>query len=212
MEKHLSITNLPSYTNWTQKKASRGRLRPVLWTSDEVAELPWEETFMIDEIPENDNWNTFATRNKLEIENMYRGWGVPKEGTKHYMSIRPELTADMERQLLGPYSNTAHSYNFLRLTPGHQIMWHYDTYGSFVKFNNLDQKDIDNVCRTVVMMLPWDRGQIFQLGNAIYSHWKAGDTFTWKGDVWHGMSNFGPSEAVMAQVTFLDEEGKYDNI
>lgn len=202
---------MPSYNNWTHKKATRSRIRNWTWTKDEVMSLPWEETFMIDEIPENDNWNTFATKNKLEIEDMYCEWGVPKEGTKHYMSLRPTLTDHMHDQLCGTFlrDKTPHSYNFLRLTPGHQIMWHYDTYGSFVKFNNIEEKDIGNVCRTVVMMLPWDRGQIFQLGNAIYSHWQVGDTFTWKGDVWHGMSNFGPSEAVMAQVTFLDSEGRY---
>jgi len=204
---------MPSYTDWTTKKATRGRLRPVNWTAAEASALPWQETYMIDEIPAHDNWNTFATRNKQEIENLYREWGVPKEGTRHYMSIRPALPEQMENQLLGPYrSSNKYNYNFLRLTPGCQIMWHYDTYATFVKFNDIKEEEIKNVCRTVVMMLPWDRGQIFQLGNAIYSHWQAGDTFTLKGDIWHGMSNFGPSEAIMAQITFLDEEGKYDNI
>jgi hypothetical protein len=59
------------------------------------------------------------------------------------------------------------------------------------------------------MMSDWDRGQMLQVGNKVYTHWKKGDTYTWKSDVWHGMCNFGPSDCVVAQITFLDENNEY---
>ena len=51
--------------------------------------------------------------------------------------------------------------------------------------------------------------QVLQVGDEVYSHWQAGDTFTWKGDTWHGMSNFGPSDIIISQITFLDNDDKY---
>jgi hypothetical protein len=88
-------------------------------------------------------------------------------------------------------------------------MWHFDTYATFVKFNNIDENNVHNVCRTAIMMKDWDRGQVLQVGDEVYTHWQAGDTFTWKGDTWHGVANFGPSELVIGQITFLDEDDRY---
>jgi hypothetical protein len=88
-------------------------------------------------------------------------------------------------------------------------MWHFDTYATFVKYNDIAEEDAHNICRTVIMMDDWDRGQVLQVGEEAYTHWRAGDTYTWKGDIWHGMANFGPSDIVMSQITFLDEDDRY---
>ena len=85
---------------------------------------------------------------------MYKQWGVPKEGSLHYMCIRPELTKGLG-SIIAPYAHMKFNYNFLKLTPGCSLMWHFDTYATFVKFNNIDEDDVHNVCRTVVMMLSY---------------------------------------------------------
>lgn len=197
-----------SYELWRQHGGHQSKLDSVTWTSNDLNNLHWEKTHSIDEIPVNDSWDTFATKNKLAQEAMYKAWGVPKEGGRHYMSIRPVLNRKLQC-IIEPYVDKKYNYNFLKLTPGCQLMWHYDTYATFVKFNDIEQTQIQNVCRSAIMMLDWDRGQIFQIGDKIYSHWKAGDTFTWKGDTWHGLCNFGPSDVVIGQITFLDDEDRY---
>jgi hypothetical protein len=197
-----------SYSKWLNHGAHRSA-SPASWKSDDLDNLEWITTYSIDEIPVNDNWNTFATKKKLEQEELYRAWGVPKEGTKHYMSIRPLLNNNLSC-LISEFQNKKFTYNFLKLTPGCQLPWHYDTYATFVKFNNIEETEIGNVCRRATMMHDWDRGQIFQIGSSIYTNWQAGDCFTWKGDVWHGVCNFGPSDIIIAQITFLDDENRYN--
>lgn len=175
------------------------------WSDASVDSLPWVETYMTDEIPKEDSWDTFATRQKLDLENLYRSLQVPKDGSLHYMSVRPPLTDGLEH-LIDPYHNLSFNYNFLKLTPGCQLMWHFDTFATFVRFNNITQDNISNVSRTAVMLKEWDRGQVLQIGSSVYTHWQVGDSFTWQGHQWHGLCNFGPSDIVLAQITFLNNE------
>ena len=200
--------DMRSYENWKEHGATESSVDEVTWNRNDLLTLPWEATYMTDEIPEDSSWDTFATGNKKALEAMYKTWGVPKEGSLHYMSIRPPLTKGLN-SLLAPYAHMKFNYNFLKLTPGCSLMWHFDTYATFVKFNNISEDSVHNVCRTAVMLNDWDRGQVLQVGDEVYTHWSAGDTFTWKGNTWHGMANFGPSDIVIAQITFLDEDDQY---
>lgn len=177
---------------------------PVTWNDEDISTLAWEETFMTNEIPENDSWNTYATHKKLKLEELYNSWSVPKEGTKHYMSIRPDLTDNL-KHILTPYNNLSFNYNFLKLTPGCQLTWHFDTYATFVKFNDIPEEKSSKIRRTIIMMNDWDVGQIFQVGQTVFHHWSVGDTFSWQGEAWHGMCNFGPSDIIISQITYLED-------
>ena len=42
-----------------------------------------------------------------------------------------------------------------------------------------------------------------QVDDVIESHWQIGDTYTWEGDTWHGLGNFGLKDCVIMQVTWL---------
>ena len=200
--------DMRSYEDWQIHDATEGSVEEVTWNKNDLLTLPWSPTYMTDEIPEDSSWDTFATKNKKALEAMYAQWGVPKEGSLHYMSIRPELTKGLA-SIIAPYAHLHFNYNFLKLTPGCSLMWHFDTYATFVRYNNIEEDNVHNVCRTVIMMDDWDRGQVLQVGEEVYTHWQAGDTYTWKGDTWHGMANFGPTNIVVAQITFLDEDDKY---
>ena len=200
--------DMRSYENWREHSAHESSVEDVTWNKNDLLTLPWEATYMTDEIPEDSSWDTFATKSKKQLEAMYKSWGVPKEGSLHYMSIRPQLTKGLS-SIITPYAHLHFNYNFLKLTPGCSLMWHFDTYATFVRYNQISEDNVHNVCRTAIMMEDWDRGQVLQVGEEIYTGWSAGDTYTWKGDVWHGMANFGPSDIVVAQVTFLDEDDRY---
>lgn len=199
---------IKSYEDWHKHSGVVGSISEAEWTDNDHAHFDWKETYMIEELPKDDRWNTFATQHKLDSEELYKEWGIIKENTKHYMCIRPELPPRLS-SMLTEYHNRSHNYNFLKLTPGNQIVWHFDTFATFVKFNDIKQEQIKDVCRTAVFLDDWDRGQMIQAGNDVYTHWKKGDTYTWKSDVWHGMCNFGPSDIIIAQITFLDEANEY---
>ena len=55
------------------------------------------------------------------------------------------------------------------------------------------------------MMNDWKFGQVIQIGNEVISHWSQGDTFSWPNSTWHGASNFGGSDLVVMQVSYLNE-------
>ena len=175
---------------------------PKTWSDCDLESLTWIPTYMTNEIPENDSWDTFATRDKLFLEKKYKEWGIPKEGSLHYMCIRPELNENLKSILLN-FTEVNFNYNFLKLTPGCQLIWHFDTFATFVKYNGLEETDIDKVSRTIIMMKDWDHGQVIEIDGKISSHWKAGDSFTWTGHTWHGVCNFGPSDIIVSQITFL---------
>ncbi len=174
---------------------------PVTW-NEEWKTFDWKETLMTNEIPKDDIWDTPATRKKLELEEMYAKMNISSECTKHYMSIRPPLTEGL-KVVLDTYKTVDHNYNFLKLTAGHNLIKHYDSYATFIKFNNIPEKDHDTIKRTIVMMTDWSFGQMFQVENSIETHWKVGTTYTWQGEAWHGLGNFGFDDCVVMQVTWL---------
>lgn len=197
------MNNLPP-DHWKSSSAITGKIYKN-WDDSSIDNLPWEVTYMTDEIPRDDSWNTFATKQKLELEEFYRQLKIPKESSMHYMSMRPDLGLGL-KSIIDTYADLKHNYNFLKLTPGCQLIWHFDTFATFVKYNHVSEDDIKFVYRTAVMLRDWDRGQVFQIGNTVYSHWHAGDSFTWGSYQWHGLCNFGFSDIVLAQITFLKND------
>ena len=133
-----------SYKNWREHSAVKDSVS-MTWSNDDITTLPWESTYMTDEIPKDTPWDTFATRSKRALAAMYAEWGVPKAGSLHYMSIRPTLTEGL-KSIITPFANMKFNYNFLKLTPGCSLMWHFDTYATFVKYNDIDEQNVHNVC------------------------------------------------------------------
>lgn len=174
---------------------------PVTWTN-EWKDFDWKETFMIDEIPKEDNWDTHATRKKLELEKLYLSLGISKDCTRHFMSLRPELSPGLTK-IIERFKDHSFNYNFLKLTAGYNLIKHYDTYATFVKLYNVPENKLQEISRTIVMMTEWSFGQIIQVNDQIETNWKIGDTYTWKGDIWHGVANFGFDDFVCMQVTWL---------
>lgn len=133
--------DMRSYENWKEHSADESSVEEVTWKDSDLLTLPWNSTYMTDEIPEDSSWDTFATHQKKSLESMYKTWGVPKDGSLHYMSIRPKLTKRLQSILL-PYQHKTFNYNFLKLTSGCSLMWHFDTYATFVRFNKIGRAHV----------------------------------------------------------------------
>lgn len=177
---------------------------PVSW-GNECSLFSWNETVMTDEAPKDDLWDIPATQNRLRLEQLYKDLNISAECTKHYMCFRPELSEGLTA-VLDNFKNVNYNYNFLKLEAGHNIIKHYDSYSTFVKFNNIPEHRYEDINRTIIMMTDWSFGQILQVEDIVESHWKKGDTYTWKGSAWHGLGNFGLDECVVMQVTWIENE------
>jgi hypothetical protein len=56
--------------------------------------------------------------------------------------------------------------------------------------------------RFAIMLAPWQLGQVFQLGNANFTQWRAGDCITWEWrDIPHATCNMGWWDRPMLQIT-----------
>lgn len=165
----------------------------------------WQETYMIDEIPADDVWENFATTKKLKLEEQYRKLNMPKECSKHYMALRPEIDDEI-KSYLEPFKDKTHHFNFLKLTPGYNLWWHYDSYSTFVRYNNITESQAENINRTIVMLTPWTHGQVLQVGDNTHSNWNVGDTYSWSAYTWHGVANFSFTDFIVMQITWLNNE------
>jgi len=53
--------DMQSYENWRQHRAYESSVEEVSWRDNDLLTLPWQATYMTDEIPV-DSWDTFATQ------------------------------------------------------------------------------------------------------------------------------------------------------
>jgi len=164
----------------------------------------WQETYMIDEVPSDDVWDNFATTKKIELEERYKALEMPKECSKHYMALNPVIDAELT-QYLKPFKNKVHHYNFLKLTPGYNLWMHYDSYSTFVRYNDITEEQAENINRTIVMLTSWEPGQVLQIDQDAKTNWNIGDTFSWSAYTWHGVANFSFTDFAVMQITWLNE-------
>ena len=157
-----------------------------------------------EEVPPGDEWNSYTTDLKYQLARLHGQWNIPRESVKHYMSLEPKLPKQLE-SALEPFRSTKYSYNFLKLTPGHMLVWHFDTYATFVRRTDLPEDRWKDINRAVVMITPWNFGQVIQIGGDILSQWEIGDIYTWNSDTWHGACNFGNSDLIVMQITYVEE-------
>lgn len=164
----------------------------------------WQETYMIDEIPQNDVWNNFATKKKIALEEQYKQLKMPKSCSKHYMALNPDVSDELQ-EYLAPYKDKIYHCNFLKLTPGYNLWWHYDSYSTFVHFNNITEQQAEGINRTIVMLTPWTPGQVLQVADDTFTKWNVGNCYQWNAYTWHGVGNFSFTDFIVMQITWMPE-------
>ena len=187
------------YLNWNKPEVVAGTV-PCNFSAIDV---PWTEVIQTEEVSLQDPWKIYTTDLKYQLADLHRSWNIPNESVTHYMSIEPELKGGLE-ECLAPFKKFKYNYNLLKITAGHMIVWHFDTYATFVKKWSIDQADSCNIKRTIVSLTPWSFGHVIQIGGDILSKWATGDTFTWQGNTWHGACNFGKDDLIVMQVTYIE--------
>lgn len=90
---------------------------------------------------------------------------------------------------------------------GQMLHTHIDNFaGRTERENSFKETDFDRdpslMRRFVVMLADWQLGQIFQIGNANWSQWRAGDCITWQWqDLPHSTANMGWWDRPMLQIS-----------
>lgn len=84
------------------------------------------------------------------------------------------------------------------------VKFHNQRTGQMIHthLDNLNMSPEVEFRRFAVMLSDWQLGQVFQLGNAIWSQWKAGDCITWDWkNMPHSSCNMGWWDRPMLQIT-----------
>jgi hypothetical protein len=90
---------------------------------------------------------------------------------------------------------------------GQMLHLHIDNFAARPErdnsFKNTEMDENPDIMRRFAIMLDdWKPGQIFQLGNAMYWQWLAGDCITWEWkDIPHCTANMGWDDRPMLQIT-----------
>jgi len=190
-----------AFKNWRNTGGVKTNV-PVTWSLADLSSFDWVETYHTNNFPKEDKWENHATDLKLQLEDLYAHWNIPKEPTLHYLCLAPKLSDGFKRAY-DTFDTSKKHYNFLKITPGHLSFWHFDSYATFVKEHNTRPELQNNISRSAIMLSDWSFGQVLQIGGIVYANWNAGDVFTWNGDTWHGAANFGIEDFVVMQVTHL---------
>lgn len=96
---------------------------------------------------------------------------------------------------------------FHNQTTGQMLHTHIDNFAARKeRQNSFLETDIDKnpsiMRRFVIMLSDWQLGQIFQVGNANWTQWRAGDCITWEWqDMPHSTANMGWHDRPMLQIT-----------
>jgi len=97
--------------------------------------------------------------------------------------------------------------NFHNQSTGQMLVEHIDNFaGNNDRNNSNEVVDIDRnpdiVRRFTIMLADWQLGQVFQLGNANFTQWRAGDCITWEWqDIPHATCNMGWWDRPLLQCT-----------
>jgi hypothetical protein len=99
------------------------------------------------------------------------------------------------------------SIKFHNQRTGQMLVTHIDNFAARdERDNSFIETDFDRnprlVRRFAIMLSDWQLGQVFQLGNATWTQWKAGDCITWDWkDIPHSTCNMGWHDRPMLQIT-----------
>ena len=96
---------------------------------------------------------------------------------------------------------------FHNQTTGQMLVTHIDNFAARKeRENSFQETDMDAdpgiMRRFAIMLADWQLGQVFQLGNATWTQWRAGDCITWEWpNIPHATCNMGWWDRPMLQIT-----------
>ena len=91
------------------------------------------------------------------------------------------------------------SIGIIKVSPGHVIPWHYDSYVFFKESNA--SSNITEVERHIIFPFNWHWGHIYQIGNNVISNWVKGERYTWPQLRYHLAVNAGIKDLYLLAVT-----------
>lgn len=158
--------------------------------------------------------NNFSAGPKDTKKRMYSADAEERDlfnaGANPYMEIFDRAIADDRpnflriNEILGMEDS---GIKFHNQHTGQMLVEHIDNFAgrperaNSFKVTKID-KNPDIMRRFTIMLSDWKLGQVFMLGNATWTQWRAGDCITWEWrDIPHATCNMGWEDRPMLQIT-----------
>jgi len=162
--------------------------------------------------------STWATRNnfnpKIAEEGLYSASAEQQDlinaGADPNQEVFCRVAADDEPlfKYIAEYLGIENpAIKFHNQKTGQMLHLHIDNFAARPErdnsFKNTEMDENPDIMRRFAIMLDdWKSGQIFQLGNAMFWQWSAGDCITWEWkDIPHCTANMGWDDRPMLQIT-----------
>lgn len=158
--------------------------------------------------------SSWATRNSYRVDNLYcaneEAADLVRAGADPDATVFERAVADdipIFQHIVEHLGMTDNSIKFHNQRTGQMLHTHMDNFaGREERNNSFLETDMDQhpelVRRFVIMLDDWHLGQIFQIGNANWTQWRAGDCITWEWqDMPHSTANMGWWDRPMLQIT-----------
>lgn len=159
--------------------------------------------------------STWSTRNKEKIPGeLYTASAEEADliaaGADPKMQIFARAGADNELQfqamaeILGVDDPMIKFHN---QKTGQMLVYHIDNFAARAeRKNSFELTSLDTnpeqIRRFIIMLADWQPGQIWQIGNATWTQWRAGDCITWEWqDIPHATCNMGWWDRPLCQIT-----------
>lgn len=140
----------------------------------------------------------------------YERSGHHREEMKLYNLFEPSPIPNVIYSMVLPefdfLKNISLAVNLFK--PGQYLPYHKDLYGKYKDLHNLTN---ESIMRIIVMLEDGIPGQILEIKDKVYSHWKAGDWYGWIDDEKHASYNFSNRDRYALQITGTiidDDESK----
>lgn len=137
---------------------------------------------------------------KNEDNQRYIDAGHPKDALTLYNYFEPDPMPESIEYIKTFFTDLKHiSVAVNLMKPGQYMPIHFDLYGAYKKFHNL--QDGCGIARYLIMLEDNAQGQMLQIGDLIYNKWQAGDVYGWANADIHTFYNLSCVDRYAVQVT-----------
>lgn len=161
-----------------------------------IARLKTDFSNLLELIKDDTVFAKVVLTNPVETDNpdiLNRIESFRKWGYNEYNSLTYQLYDYQFPEIFSKYTALTYLMNpsafLLKQNPGQAVPWHYDTFFSYMKNNDL--ADDKAICRYLIFLEDWQWGHYVFCGNSVIHQWVKGDVIYIPYRMHHASCNVG---------------------
>lgn len=170
-----------SLAEWAIQQVNKDRVPHRYWWWNDEENKPYHS---------EDDVSYCPSAGQAEMQMKYNNFN--EHNTQYFKYANADGLGDFYkpiRNLFPEFKDDVGISLFVQL-PGQMIASHADTFSAYMRRTG-HYPDYDKMVRRTIFVTDWDFGHFYHYGGWMLSHWKAGDAYEIKKNVFHGTANAG---------------------